>query len=143
MLRRAAACRSIAAWRLSLGLANLRAPLALDAREGDWPLHAADAILCINMIHIAPWSATEGLFNGAARILPSNAPLYLYGPYRRQGVETAPSNSEFEAWLKTKDPAFGLRDLEAVADCASRNGFLDPAVIEMPANNLSVIFRRA
>ena len=83
------------------------------------PLHAADAILCINMIHIAPWSATEGLFKGAARILPSNAPLYLYGPFRRQGVKTAPSNIEFEAWLKTKDPAFGLRDLEAVADCAA------------------------
>ncbi|NUJ81968.1 DUF938 domain-containing protein [Methylocystis sp. FS] len=138
----ATARRSIAAWRLSLGRTNLRAPLALDAREDDWPLYAADAILCINMLHISPWSATEGLFKGAARILPSNAPLYLYGPYRRQGVETAPSNIEFEAWLKTKDPAFGLRDLEAVADCAARNGFWDPAVIEMPANNLSVIFRR-
>jgi len=95
------------------------------------------------MIHISPWSATEGLFKGAARILPSSAPLYLYGPFRRQGVETAPSNIEFEAWLKAKDPAYGLRDLEAVAGCALRNGFLDPAVVEMPANNLSVIFRRA
>jgi hypothetical protein len=139
----AAARRSIATWGLSLGLANLRAPLALDAREDDWPIDAADAILCINMIHISPWSATEGLFKGAAKILPSNAPLYLYGPYRRRGVETAQSNVEFETWLKTKDPAFGLRDLEAVAGCASRNGFLEPAVIEMPANNLSVIFRRA
>lgn len=139
----AAARRSIAAWGLSLGLANLRTPLALDAREDDWPIDAADAILCINMIHISPWSATEGLFKGAARLLPSNAPLFLYGPYRRQGVETAPSNIEFEAWLKAKDPAFGLRDLEAVVGCALRNGFLEPAVIDMPANNLSVIFRRA
>lgn len=139
----ATARRSIAAWGLSLGLVNLRAPLALDAHDDNWPIDAADAILCINMLHIAPWSATEGLFKGAARILPSNAPLYLYGPYRRQGVETAPSNIEFETWLKTKDPVFGLRDLEAVADCASRNGFLDAAVIEMPANNISVIFRRA
>jgi len=139
----AAARRSIAAWGLSLGLSNLRAPLALDARASDWPLDAAAAILCINMVHISPWAATEGLFKGAARILPSNAPLYLYGPYRRSGVETASSNIEFEAWLKTKDPGFGLRDLEAVADCASRNGFGDPAVLEMPANNLSVIFRRA
>jgi SAM-dependent methyltransferase len=139
----ASARRSIESWRLSLGLANLRAALALDAREDDWPVDAVDAILCINMIHISPWSATEGLFKGAARILARNAPLYLYGPYKRQGVETAPSNIEFEAWLKTKDPAFGLRDLEAVAECALRNGFLEPAVIEMPANNLSVIFRRA
>ncbi|MFO1124199.1 MAG: DUF938 domain-containing protein [Methylocystis sp.] len=139
----AAARRSIAAWGKSLGLANLRAPLALDAREDEWLIDAADAILCINMIHISPWSATEGLFRGAARILPSKAPLYLYGPYRRQGVETAPSNIEFEAWLKTKDPAYGLRDLEVVTGCALRNGFLEPAVVEMPANNLSVIFRRA
>lgn len=139
----AAARRSIAAWGQSLGLANLRAPLALDAREEDWPIDAADAILCINMIHISPWSATEGLFKGAARIMASDAPLFLYGPYRRQSVETAPSNVEFEAWLKAKDPAFGLRDLEAVADCAARNGFLETAVIDMPANNLSVIFRRA
>ncbi len=139
----AAARRSIAAWSQSLGLGNLRAPLALDAREDDWPIDAADAILCINMIHISPWSATEGLLKGAARILQSNAPLYLYGPYRRAGIETAPSNVEFDQWLKTKDPAFGLRDLEAVAACALHYRFRRPAVVEMPANNLSVIFRRA
>lgn len=139
----AAARRSIAAWGLSLGLSNLRAPLALDAREPDWPIGAADAILCINMVHISPWAATEGLFKGAANLLRSGAPLYLYGPYRRSGVETAPSNVDFETWLKSKDPAFGLRDLEEVSACASRNGFLDPAVVEMPANNLSVIFQRA
>ncbi len=139
----AAARHSIAAWSQSLGFANLGAPLALDAREDDWPIDAADAILCINMIHISPWSATEGLLKGAARILPSDAPLYLYGPYRRAGVETAPSNVDFDAWLKTKDPAFGLRDLEAVTACALRNGFGSPAVVEMPANNLSVIFCRA
>jgi SAM-dependent methyltransferase len=139
----AAARRSIAAWSLSLGLANLRAPLALDARADVWPLAAADAILCINMIHISPWSATEGLLKGAARLLPSNAPLYLYGPYRRTGVETAPSNLAFDAWLKAKDAAFGLRDLEAVTNCALRNGFSAPDVVEMPANNLSVIFHRA
>ncbi|RTL87307.1 MAG: DUF938 domain-containing protein [Hyphomicrobiales bacterium] len=139
----AAACRSIAAWSQSLGLGNFRAPLTLDAREVDWPIDAADAILCINMIHISPWSTTEGLLKGAARLLQSNAPLYLYGLYRRAGVETAPSNVDFDEWLKTKDPAFGLRDLEAVAACALHYGFRRPAVAEMPANNLSVIFRRA
>jgi hypothetical protein len=138
----ASARQSIAAWRQSLALGNLHAPLALDARKHDWSIDAVDAILCINMIHISPWSATEGLLRGAAKILPRNAPLYLYGPYRRAGVETAPSNVEFEAWLKTKDPAFGLRDLEAVSACASRNGFGGPTVVEMPANNLSVIYRR-
>ncbi len=138
----AAARRSMAAWSHSLGLGNLRAPLALDAREDDWSIDAADAILCINMVHISPWSATEGLLKGAARILQSNAPLYLYGPYRRAGVETAPSNVDFDEWLKTTDPAFGLRDLEAVAACALHYGFRRPAVVEMPAHNLSVIFRR-
>jgi len=139
----AVARRSIAAWGAALGLANLRAPLALDAKQGDWPIADANAILCINMIHISSWAATEGLIAGAGKILASNAPLYLYGPYRRAGFETAPSNLDFDAWLKAKDPDFGLRDLEAVAACAARNGFSAPEIVEMPANNLSVIFRRA
>lgn len=139
----AVARRSIAAWGASLGLANLAAPLALDAKADRWPIAEANAILCINMIHISSWAATEGLFEGAAKILASNAPLYLYGPYRRADVDTAPSNLDFDAWLKAKDPGFGLRDLETVAACAARNGFAGPEVVEMPANNLSLIFRRA
>jgi hypothetical protein len=135
--------RSIAAWAAAEGLANLRPPLALDAGSPPWPVAAADAVLCINMIHISPWAATEGLMRGAAAILPPGAPLYLYGPYRRAGVATAPSNEDFDRSLRERDPAWGLRDLEAVAALAAAAGFSAPAVTEMPANNLSVVFRRA
>jgi hypothetical protein len=134
--------QSIAAWVAESGLANLRPPLALDAAAPPWPIAAADAVLCINMIHISPWSATEGLMRGAAAILPPGAPLYLYGPYRRAGVPTAPSNAEFDRSLRDRNPDWGLRDLEAVVTLASSAGFGPPAVTEMPANNLSVVFRR-
>jgi hypothetical protein len=135
--------QSIAAWAAESGLANLRPPLALDAAPPPWPIAAADAVLCINMIHISPWAATEGLMRGAAAILPPGAPLYLYGPYRRAGVPTAPSNEDFDRSLRSRDPAWGLRDLEAVAALAAAAGFTGPVVTEMPANNLSVVFRRA
>jgi len=102
---------------------------------------AADAVLCINMIHIAPWAAAVGLFAGTARILPSGAPLYLYGPYRRGGAHTAPSNEAFDHQLKARDPAWGVRDLEAVAALAAAD-FSGPEITEMPANNLSLVFRR-
>jgi len=134
--------RSIAAWAAESGLANLRPPLALDAAAPPWPLTAADAVLCINMIHISPWAATEGLLRGAAAILPPGGPLYLYGPYRRAGVATAPSNEAFDRDLRGRDPAWGLRALENVAILAATAGFSAPAVTEMPANNLSVVFRR-
>ncbi|MGO4129048.1 DUF938 domain-containing protein [Inquilinus sp. YAF38] len=133
---------SIAAWAGESGLANLRPPLALDAAAPSWPVTAADAVLCINMIHISPWATTEGLMRGAASILPPGGPLYLYGPYRRAGVATAPSNEAFDRDLRRRDPAWGLRDMEAVAALADAAGFSGPAVTEMPANNLSVVFRR-
>lgn len=133
---------SIAAWAAESGLANLRPPLALDAASPSWPVTAADAVLCINMIHISPWASTEGLMRGAASILPPGGPLYLYGPYRRAGVATAPSNEAFDRDLRGRDPAWGLRELEAVAALAAAAGFSGPAVTEMPANNLSVVFRR-
>ena len=135
--------QSIAAWAAESGLANLRPPLALDAAAPPWPIAAADAVLCINMVHISPWAATEGLMRAAAAILPPGAPLYLYGPYRRAGVPTAPSNEDFDRSLRSRDPAWGLRDLETVAALAAAAGFSGPAVTEMPANNLSVVFRRA
>ncbi len=94
------------------------------------------------MIHISPWAATEGLVRGAAAILSPGAPLYLYGPYRRAGVPTAPSNEAFDRDLRGRDPAWGLRELEAVAALAAAAGFSGPAVTEMPANNLSIVFRR-
>lgn len=136
------ALQSIAAWTQDSGLANVRPPVMLDATSGRWPLVAADAVLCINMIHIAPWQATEGLLRGAAKLLPHGAPLYLYGPYRRADVITAPSNEAFDASLKARNPEWGLRDLEAVAELARAEGFSAPQVTGMPANNLSVVFRQ-
>lgn len=136
------AVRSIDAWRQSAGLANIRPAITLDAAAASWPVENVDAILCINMIHISPWQATEGLMRNAAACLSPGAPLYLYGPYKRGGRHTAPSNADFDASLKARDPAWGLRDLEAVAALAADAGFSAPAVTEMPANNLSVVFRR-
>lgn len=136
-------CRaSIAAWTRDLGLSNVCAPLALDAAASDWPLDAADALVCINMIHISPWAATLGLFAGAARLLPAGAPLLAYGPYRRGGQHTAPSNAAFDADLKARNPAWGLRDLEAVEALAASHGFPLAEVVEMPANNLTLVFRK-
>ena len=131
---------SIAAW--CEGLANVRPALAMDAATLPWPLDGAAAVVCINMIHIAPWAAAEGLFAGASRILPPGAPLILYGPYRQAGVPTAPSNEEFDESLRARDPAWGLRTLEDVAALAARSGFGAPSVTPMPANNLVVTFRR-
>lgn len=133
---------SIQAWRDHAGRANIEPPLDLDAAKWPWPVAKADAVVCINMIHISPWAATEGLMRGAAALLAPCAPLYLYGPYVRQGVQTAPSNLEFDADLKRRNPAWGLRDLADVAALAQAAGFSAPVVTEMPANNLSVAFRR-
>lgn len=135
-----AALESIAAW--SEGLANVAPPLALDAAAPDWPIERADAVLCINMIHISPWAATAGLFAGAARLLPTGAPLYLYGPYTRADAPTAPSNEAFDASLRARDPRWGLRDLDAVIALGASHGFAFEQLVEMPANNLSLIFRR-
>ncbi len=95
------------------------------------------------MIHIAPWRACEGLLRGAGKLLRSGSPLYLYGPYRRAEIVTAPSNDAFDAALKSRDPEWGLRDLEAVTKLAASEGFSAPVITEMPANNLSVVFRRS
>lgn len=135
------ALASIAAW--TEGAANIRAPLRIDASSADWPIARADAILCINMIHISPWAATEGLFAGAARLLSPGAPLYLYGPYRRSGIPTAPSNEAFDASLKMRDSEWGLRDLDGIVALGDRNGLAFETLVEMPANNLSLVFRRA
>lgn len=133
---------SIDAWVADSGLANLRPALALDAAAPGWPVAAADAVLCCNMIHISPWASAAGLVAGAASILPPGGLLYLYGPYRRNGRHTAPSNAAFDEDLRRRNPAWGVRDLEAVAALAAGSGFGTPEVVEMPANNLSVLFRR-
>ena len=137
-----AALKSIAAWAEETGLKNIRAPLLLDAATPTWPVNCAHAILCINMIHIAPWRATDGLMRGAAKILQPGLSLYLYGPYRQAGVVTAPSNEAFDASLKSRNAEWGLRNLEDVAALAAQTGFSAPEVTQMPANNLSVVFRR-
>jgi SAM-dependent methyltransferase len=136
-----AARASADAWARHLAAGNMRPALPLDAAAPEtWPIAAADAILCVNMIHIAPWAATLGLLRGAARLLPPGAPLFLYGPFRRGGAHTAPSNAAFDESLRARDPAWGVRDLEAVA--AAAEGFGPPELIPMPANNLTVVFRR-
>jgi SAM-dependent methyltransferase len=138
----AVARASIDDWAATSGLANIRPAVALDAEAPAWPIERADAVLCSNMIHIAPWSAAVGLIAGAARILPSEGTLYLYGPYRRGGRHTSPSNDAFDRELRGQDPAWGVRDIEAVTELAATHGFEEPEVIDMPANNLSLVFRR-
>jgi hypothetical protein len=133
---------SVAEWVKAAQVTNVRAPIVLDASQSPWPIASADGIICINMVHISPWDATVGLITGAAARLPPGSPLYLYGPYKRKGFATAPSNQAFDRNLRDRNPAWGLRDLEAVATIAQSVGFSVPTVIEMPANNLSVVFRR-
>jgi hypothetical protein len=133
---------SVAEWVKAVQVTNVRAPIVLDASQSPWPIASADGIICINMVHISPWDATVGLITGAATILPPGSPLYLYGPYKRNGFATAPSNEAFDRNLRDRNPAWGLRDLEAVAAIAQSAGFSVPTVTEMPANNLSVVFRR-
>ena len=137
------AVASIAAWAAESGLGNIHSPLVIDATAPDWPVEMADAILCINMIHIAPWAAAEGLFRHAGRLLKPGQPLYLYGPYRRPDRPLEPGNAAFDESLRSRDPAWGLRELDAVTALGAANGFSAPMIVEMPANNLSVIFRKA
>lgn len=138
----AAARRSIAAWTAAESLDNVRPPLDLDAASDTWPIDHADALICINMIHISPWEATIGLMRGAGRILVPGAPLYLYGPYKRPGRPLEPGNAAFDEDLRRRDPRWGLREVDAVTACAADHDLRLDKVVEMPANNLSVIFHR-
>ncbi|MBD3733432.1 MAG: DUF938 domain-containing protein [Sphingopyxis sp.] len=135
------AIASIRAWAETSRLPNLRPPLTLDASADEWPIERADALLCINMIHISPWEATVGLMRNAAKLLPAEAPLILYGPYLQQGVETAPSNLAFDESLKQRDGRWGLRQLEDVVALAESVGLRMDAVHRMPANNLIAVLR--
>ena len=138
-----AAVASISAWREAMGPANLLPPRVLDVTEPqDWPVEPVDAVVCINMIHISPWIATEGLMAGAEQVLMAGGLLYLYGPYRERGRATAPSNEAFDLSLRTRDPSWGLRELEEVVTLAAHHAMRFEDRIEMPANNLSLIFRR-
>ena len=132
---------SIAAWIAHEGLTNVLPPLAIDVRTDDWGVSKAfDALVAINMIHIAPWEATPGLFRGAGRLLRPGGVLFLYGPFKRDGVHTTPSNEAFDQWLKQRDPAFGVRDLDDVTRVGEKNGLTFRETVAMPANNLSVVF---
>ena len=137
------ALASIDAHRAEAGLPNLRAPLAIDASRGDFGDVAADAVLSANMIHIAPWAACVGLIRGAARVLPAGGVLVLYGPFRIAGQPFAPSNDAFDASLRARDPAWGVRDLDAVVALAEEAGFTRAALVAMPANNHSLVLKRS
>jgi len=139
----AAARASIVAWITTEGLTNVRSPLELDVAQHHWPLHQAAAVVCINMVHISPWEATVGLMRGASQLLPGGGALYLYGPFRRSGRPLEPTNQIFDRDLRSRDPRWGLRDLDAVVQCAADHRLAFERVVEMPANNLSVILRRA
>lgn len=151
---------SIRAWQAAEPSANLLPPLDLDVMRSPWPVETASgnrsdasvasdpeagleicAIANINMIHIAPWEACLALLAGAGRVLPPEGVLYLYGPYKLNGQHTAPSNAAFDQSLRSQNPLWGIRDLEAVMEAAQAQGFSQPQIIEMPANNLSVVFR--
>ena len=134
---------SVEAHRAEAGLANLLPSIALDAMDPRWDAPGgADAIVCINMIHIAPWAACEGLFRGAARVLAAGGVVFLYGPFRFGGAFTAPSNAEFDGSLRARDARWGVRDLDDVTALAESHGFSRERVVAMPANNHSIVFRR-
>lgn len=134
---------SIAAWRAHSGTPNLLPPVAADARDpASWPVAQADAVLCINMAHIAPWAATLGLMTGARRILCRDGVLCLYGPFLEGHRETAPSNVAFDLDLRSRDPEWGLRALGDVDAAARGEGLQREARIAMPANNLSLIYQK-
>jgi len=137
------ALSSIEAWRADLGLANLREPVIIDATAATWPVERAEAVLNINMAHISPWEATIGLLDGAAKVLPVGGPLILYGPWIVEGVETAPSNLAFDADLKRRNPAWGLRRVEDLAREAEARGLMPADQKIMPANNRMLLFLRA
>ena len=136
---------SITAWAETERLPNLGPPVTLDASDtSTWPDATFDALVCINMIHISPWKATEGLMTSAATVLPNPGGLLaLYGPYREAEVSLAPSNAAFDESLRSRDPRWGLRDRAEVVALAKRSGLHLTRRLEMPANNIMLLFRRA
>lgn len=134
--------QSIERWMAAEVLPNILAPLRIDVTELPWQAGNAAAIVCLNMIHIAPWPAAEGLIQGAESILGQGGVLFLYGPYRRRDRPTSPSNEAFDEQLRSRNPEWGLRSVEDVARHAMLHGFSAPEIYEMPANNLSLVFRK-
>jgi hypothetical protein len=133
---------SIDGWRAHSGAANVRPALTLDATSSHWPVPAADAVVCINMIHIAPWASCVGLLRGASDVLSAGGLLFLYGPFKVGGQHTALSNEAFDVDLRARNEAWGVRDLDEVIALAATFGFDHRSTVRMPANNLSVVLRR-
>ena len=134
---------SIAAWIRDEGLRNVRPPIAFDLTGLPWPVREADAIVCINVIHISPWEATLALMRGAGAILRPRGVLVTYGPYKRGGAHTAPSNEEFDASLRSRNARWGVRDMETVSAIASLQGLRLMETVAMPANNFTLVFCRS
>ncbi|MES2137138.1 MAG: DUF938 domain-containing protein [Pseudomonadota bacterium] len=135
------ALASVAAWRATSDLPNLRSPIPIDAAADEWPIAKADALLSINMVHISPWAAALGLIRGAARVLPLGGPLILYGPWLKADIETAASNLAFDADLRARDPEWGLRRVEDFTAAAAEQGLMLEQTRPMPANNLMLLLR--
>ncbi len=137
---------SIEGWRKESLINNVHAPLNINAENNSWEIEQENlnitTIVNINMIHISPWLACLGLMKGAHRILPSEGILYLYGPYKQEGKHTAVSNESFDQSLRSKNPEWGVRNLQDVIKAAEDQGFIFQEKVEMPANNLSVIFKK-
>jgi SAM-dependent methyltransferase len=136
------ALASIAAFRAEAGVPNLLAPVRLDVTAESWPVKRVNAVVCNNMTHISPWAASQGLVAGAARTLRPGGMLYLYGPYKIDGRHTAPSNAEFDAYLRQQNPEWGIRDLGDMRELGARHKLTLTETVPMPANNLSIILRR-
>lgn len=136
------AVSSILAHVEEASLSNLRRPLRLDVLQRPWPVSSAAAVVAANLIHISPWEVCEALVGESSRLLSDGSPLVLYGPYFIEGISTAPSNLFFDESLRARDPRWGVRDLEQVAELAARHRFSRERVIAMPANNYTVIFRK-
>jgi len=134
--------QSIAAWVDEAGRDNLLPPLELDVRRAKWPISGADALLCINMIHICPWETTEALFCGAQTLLEPGSLLITYGPYRLHGQHTAPSNAAFDENLRSRDPRWGVRDIDELTELARGTGLSLEERVQMPANNMTLVWRR-
>jgi len=135
--------RSVSAWIGQEQVGNVREPISLDIHERPWPVTTADAVVCINVLHVAPWAATRALFEGAREVLPPGGCLFVYGPFQRDGRHTAPSNERFDAELRAFDPQWGIRDVAEVGQTAATAGFALAETVEMPANNLSLVFRKS
>ncbi|MFH7043657.1 DUF938 domain-containing protein [Paucibacter sp. JuS9] len=134
---------SIEAWTAAGQLTNVLPPLAIDLTQRPWPLSAADAVLCINVIHISPWEATLALMAGAGSLLPDGGVLVTYGPYLRGGAHTSQSNVAFDASLRARSPRWGVRDIDELAKGARPEGFTLEEIVPMPANNFTLIWRKS